>query len=110
MLNPLPLANSTVKNTCEHYQRLINESSTVEQELSAFGSALSKTLIALALRESSWRPHSLPEIRDLREAVWAMMEKSRERLQRECTFIVEVTTCIRKVSHEFRQLLDVVRV
>lgn len=37
-----------------------------------------------------------------------MMDKIKEKLHRECTVIVEVTSCVRKVSLEFKQLIDLV--
>lgn len=58
-----PIADSTIKVTCDHYQKLLAESSFIEQELSSFASALSKSLIGLALRNADWRPPSIPEIR-----------------------------------------------
>ena len=98
----------TFKPTCDYYQTLLRESSFIEQELSAFGSLLSKAYISLTLRETSWATLTLPETKELKGRIWAMMDKIKEKLQRECTVIVEVTSCVRKVSLEFKQLIDLV--
>lgn len=51
----------TFKPTCDYYQTLLKESNFIEQELSTFGSLLSKSYISLTLRETNWAALTLPE-------------------------------------------------
>lgn len=55
MLNPVSLGSSTLKITCDHYLRLLADSTAIEQELSSFAATISRTLVSLALREVGHR-------------------------------------------------------